>query len=412
MRICYMDSGYYSLDGVIHRGRPPDALSNYFILTMDKSTYGYCIKNGIKVSWLSTYLGFRSSSTLYNMYIRYFNNGCADDVLLSYLLRGCVFPSNIVHCFIINNSFCWFTVENSKVNILGQRVFSQPQSICSCGDFIRRLNYDIVSLGYNIVDMKFYTWGETYWKLMIRNIKQLEDIIWQVKNLNGLDFRTICSHLSNKSEVSVYDAETLVAGLGNMKLRHDKNGYLQLPHFFYKDYSDCKWLDKSNGKYEYGLIIDCEGMASGVLNDGCRELGGILYATKGDIMISEYTFIADERLLEETLNRVIEMYKGYSSINRRGINTYVFGKSDMIMLNSSIDRFKTKGRIKSCLRFIDSMNLIREYLGDDFNMKGSLSNIAKYFGVSSIKPKHNALCDARTLFNILSHIRKVGNYGR
>ena len=41
--------------------------------------------------------------------------------------------------------------------------------------------------------------------------------------------------------------------------------------------------------------------------------------------------------------------------------------------------------------------------------KRTLQNIARHFNVMAVRPKHNALSDARTLFNILSAIKRREN---
>ena len=80
-----------------------------------------------------------------------------------------------------------------------------------------------------------------------------------------------------------------------------------------------------------------------------------------------YTFIADSLILEDTLCRVVDAYKSItgSVIPKRGIDVYVFGKSDVIMINNTFEKFSRKGRnyLKNRFNFIDSMCTIHNYLG-------------------------------------------------
>lgn len=416
--ICYIGRDVYSIDGTVTIGEPPDLSKNCLVLTLDSGVYASWSEKGYSVAWLSQYVGLRHGNSLYEIYIRFFDGYISDSGMLEMVLKGLIFSQKSLFFLEISNIFCMFTVENYKVKIIDNYVFNEPFSVYSCGTFLRRLNYEAVSKGYSICHTSFYlTNNSIWWNYIGKNCYSIDDFFEGVVNFKGINLEGIYRLLSNTvysgsiSGDSGLTADMLVRGMmdssKSLKLRVF-NGRLMSNNFFFKDYSSCKGLG-FKGNRNYAIVFDCEGQSSGILNDGCRELGGIIFSYKNGIMLSEYTFITDSVMLENTLIKMIDTYKSLSGdyVLSRGIDAYVFGKSDITMLNSSIERFSKRGRriLGSVLRYVDSSSLIKKYLGDDFNKRGTLANIAGYFGVFCVKPKHNALSDARTLFNILASIR-------
>ena len=163
-------------------------------------------------------------------------------------------------------------------------------------------------------------------------------------------------------------------------------------------------------KCTYGIIIDCEGKlgSDGSLQNGCRELGGLIYCKYDNILLNLDTFVCDERLIEETITRVLANYKDLTK-QTNNIKVLIYGYSDVIMLKSSLNNCSKKFRkmlsnkliLKDCQPFINDYIVERSV---PIQKNPKLTKLATELSVSPVYPKHMPLNDARTLFNILAKI--------
>lgn len=354
------------------------------------------------------------------MYSYLFEGEVTDEAMVMHILRGMVFDSDYSYCVLFENTVCWFRVQDYEVRKLGTMYFNEPLSRYSCGRFIKRLRYKLVASGCNLNKISYLVWDKMplLFRDYIFEYKRLIDFFGHVQGLSGKSCYEVIKLLGKKYSPDVeVTADSFVDSLADssksLELR-DRNGTLRCRRIFFKDYSICVGNETKNKNCKYGIILDCEGVldSDGSLQNGCREIGGIIFCNNNGILTSEYTFVADELVLEDTLCRVIDVYKSItdSVIPKGGIEVYVFGKSDITMMKNTISKFSRKGQsyLKNRFMFVDSSRIIRSFLNTSGivieNRRKSLSNIATQLGVRMIKPRHNALSDARTLFNVLAYI--------
>jgi hypothetical protein len=183
---------------------------------------------------------------------------------------------------------------------------------------------------------------------------------------------------------------------------YQKDGVLYSGQTYYKDYNTCVSPIIEPSKCSYGMIIDTEGVkgTDGAIKNGVSELGGLIYCKYNNILLNVDTFECDSLLLSETLERAISNYKEISGVSKpRRIPVLVYGKSDILMLNSS----DISKKLLTTFEFVDCKKFIKEH-STELTEKPTLSNIARSVGVKPIYPKHRALNDSKTLFNILAKI--------
>ena len=118
-------------------------------------------------------------------------------------------------------------------------------------------------------------------------------------------------------------------------------------------------------------------------------------------------------MLEETIDKVINNFKSYNTnILSHNIRVLVYGTSDETLFQASLrEKLSQRKYVNICnkLEFINVYDYINSYIDkfDDFDEKHTLENVAKYLSVRVLKPIHNPLNDARTLFNVLSRILQM-----
>lgn len=210
----------------------------------------------------------------------------------------------------------------------------------------------------------------------------------------------------------IVTAKELIQVFDNMSqkldlvLSDDRRSFLH-SGTYYKDFSsDTLSRDFKNG-YNYAVIVDCEGTSYG----GCKEVGGLIVAYgKGNLAKIE-TFYFKQRDFSDGISNVISRYEQITGryLPARGIPVVTYGGSDENMILGELKENSSRlarRRFKSQFDFIDSQGYIFDYL-DDTGLRlenRHLSDIAEGLGVEVITPKHNALNDAKTLFNVLSRI--------
>ena len=189
-------------------------------------------------------------------------------------------------------------------------------------------------------------------------------------------------------------------------LSYDRRSF-QHSGIYYKDFSsDIILRDFKNG-YSYAVIMDCEGTSYG----GCKEVGGLIIAYGGGNLAKIETFYFKQRDFSEGISNVVSRYEQITGryLPTRGIPVITYGGSDKNMILGELKETSSRlarRRFKSQFEFIDSQGYIFEYLDGIGLVSGErhLSDIAENLGVEVIVPKHNALNDAKTLFNVLSRI--------
>lgn len=388
-----------------------DSLGNLY--TTSEVAYNEYKSKGKTIYNLTTVLGFGNKFlSLYTLWSIFFDGGITNDTEMSdMLIQGIIEDKNYTYCFVNGNDVCWFRLSDKKIIIHGDFTLIDS-SLYNEGTSLKRLNYLLVKSGSSLKNISYYKWGysfiENYYKCM-----SIEDLF---SNIHGIDTASLSSIIERLrvSEYCGYGINSLVSCMSDNFLAlglKDGNGHIITRDYYLKDYSVCK--GRFSGKeVTYGIILDCEGVSDcdGSLQNGCREVGGIIFSELNGKMFSVHQFIADSRLLSEVLVNVVETYRDV--IDRlepkTGIPTYVYGASDKIMLENQISSISSK-KIRKFLgnkfNFIDVKHYVNSYVGNMVD-KRTLQNIARELGVLAVRPKHNALSDARTLFNIIAEISK------
>jgi hypothetical protein len=368
------------------------------------------------VRFLSEYLGVRGDMGLYELFSIFFDGKVQDDFdMIETLFKGFLIESDWCFCLKIGVTFCWFSISDKKLHKLGTMQFSEPISKYTVGRFIKRLRFSIVKSGVNLNKIKFLCWNKNdlgyEFSGYITKYDCLDTFFSSIEGLKNLDVESVMHFLSKENKVKyIITAENFVNCLNDsfdaLKL-YQKDGVLYSRSTYYKDYSTCISPIVNQSDCSYGLIIDCEGKSGGNIEDGCREIGGLIYCKYSNILVSVNTFACDELLLEDTLLQVFSNYKENTGGKLSNIQVLTFGKSDEKMLQNSIVKVCSKKNARFILNklvFIDCMPFVLSHTNTSDDSKSTLSNIARSLGVMPVFPKHKPVNDARTLFNILACI--------
>ena len=383
-------------------------------LVVTLNSFDILEKYNIKSYKLTSLLNLPQQSSLYDIFSYYFDSGdevltntCLISSILVYLLTQCVniqYTYCVYYCRNSTYSFCWFYITtDSKVTILGDTAFTVERSSCSdflIGKFKKQLRFNLITSGACCSQVRYLS---------------LDTFIQEIDCLNGLTYEKALHILSTNLVINLkYTAKEFILALsqssGVLNLHSLSDGTIESVSSFSKDYSicDCTTIDKTRGAW--GIILDCEGNKNN--NTGLRELGGIIFCRYNNILLSVQTFQCSEVLLEETLQQVIRDYEVNLGryIPSRGIDVITFGGTDEVMIEASLHTVSSKQfrrKIKRLFRYHDCRDFIYDYITDSkitVNGRKSLSNIAVALDVPIIRPKHSALADSRTLFNILAFI--------
>lgn len=392
------------------------------------------IKNlNLSLNLLSSALDLPQSWGLYEIFSYYFdsnNKVLSDldmlDVIVTSVLtaRTQIQYSFCVYFYNDNKySFSWFYIDNaSNLRVLGDDclILTKNQSEgYILGKFIKCLRYKMAKTGCCVARTKFLTWSETCVNENISNyilgFKTLRPLFNSISGLDFVDYNSVIRLLSNDLKYSYeVTAKEFVTALSQsskaLGLSTSEDGTLVCKNVFKKDYSICisSLIDKSRCKW--GIILDCEGNKGN--KAGLRELGGIIFCRYNNIMLSVETFECTEVLLEETLKQTIKNYESNTGryIPTRGIDIYTYGGVDAYMIEDSLKSVGTKQfrkRLSKVFKYHDCREYIYAYIEDNnisCEEKKTLSNIARILGVQVVHPKHSALADSRTLFNVLAFI--------
>lgn len=413
--------------GGINNGLPKVSKSNTLIVTVSRRIYNYYKERDISVISLSAYMGISPKDKIFPLYTvwSYYFDGeidCDEDMIL--MLHGAVIEDrDWVYCLCIDKTFCWFSYdsERSEIKVMGSMSLTEPVSSYSIGKFLNRLRYNLVNSGASLMRTVFLSYGDFIFKDYIASYRDFGVMLNSIQGLDSQTLQGVYSKLSNTlctKDKDITASDMLKALSDSCKalgLRFNGNK-IDYRRVYYKDYSICTCSNYNKKNVSYSLVIDCEGVSgnNGALQNGFRQMGVIFCAEFDDKILSMYKFTIEKELLLESLENIPSLYKDLTDRNIPvgGIPTYIFGASDKIMIESQIelsDR-RVRKRLTGVFDFIDVKYDISRILDNGgMTSKRTLQNIARFFGVYAVRPKHNALSDARTLFNILAVIKK-GDY--
>lgn len=381
------------------------------IYTLDPVVYELYKNQGYLVEYLDIVLGLKSGLGLYEVFSYFFDGKVSSDIeMVDILFKGLIIDSDYTFCVKIDATFCWFCVESDGLRKLGSLQFSEPVTKYSVGRFVKRLRFNMAKSGINLNKVRYYTWSDKdidiEFARYIPTYATFCSFFDKVSGLSGLKIGTVMDLLS-KTYVQrrVVTADMFVSCLNDCFSElgiESRDGVLYSSSVFLKDYSSLSSPLFNIEKSSFGVIIDCEGVESGIPDEGFSEIGGIIYGRCGNVMLSLETFSCDMKLFEPTLVEVIRSYTGYyNKVTKLCIHT--FGSTDKLMFLGAVEQTcssKLKKYVYDNIEFIDE----REVLGDI-----SLNDAAKKFNVVQLLPKHRALNDAKTLFNIMaSYVMRKG----
>lgn len=400
-----------------------DLINSDLVVVQSAELYDYYTKLGARVKRLSDVLGLVTDMGLYEIFSFYFEGKVKDDIdMLELIFSGLLNNSDYCFCLKIGVTFCWFEVRKDRIVKLGTLQFGEKPSKYTVGRFIKRLKYQIAKSGVNLNKIRFLTWNKDdiseEFSTYITNYINLESFFGNIDGLKGLTCTNVVKLLSKDIQLRFnVTAETLVDAL-QVNFRtlgiYEKDGVLYSRNAYLKDYSICVSSILEPEKCTYGIIIDCEGKLGedGSLQNGCRELGGLIYCKYDNILLNIDTFVCDEKLIEDTLERVFENYKDLTN-QISNINVLVYGYSDVIMLQSSLEQIggkKFRKKVLNRVNIVDCQPFFNDYIekkGLDIQKNPKLTKLATELKVSPVYPKHMPLNDARTLFNILAKILQI-----
>lgn len=420
-------------------GFPKIEKAHTLVLTTSKYRYNECISKGIPVMSLSAYLGISpktSIETLFGVYNHFFtpdfvNMYEADKIGVDTVLINTIYDAFLkkvdftTYCLNIGNTFCWFNMKNNKVLYEGHEVLTEPASMYSVGKFANRLRYLMVQSGASLNNVVFYSWGDFLLEEIFPNYKDLRAVMSGIKGLGGLSLEDTYEQLSeyiltdkDREEIDAHKfVNLLIDNASILGMHSDSYGNLLFKQNYYKNYSACKSNVTITRDTEFFMIVDCEGVSSsnGALQNGFREIGVILCIKQKDRLVCRYFMQSQSAIFESFMKELPCAYRAFSGRNipKNGIKTYVYGASDKKMIQGQIETIKDRwlrNKSMNLFDFVDVKYLIGKVLDKDgMTAKRTLQNIARHFNVMAVRPKHNALSDARTLFNILSAIKRREN---
>lgn len=248
----------------------------------------------------------------------------------------------------------------------------------------------------------------------IENKQYVIEVLSSINNINLADFNSFIKYIvSTSSSYCKFSKSAVYLFLAFKKLDESLdfnisgNTIMHNSSVYYKDYSSSIDSLSSKAGVRYGIILDCEGS----ITDGCSELGGIIYAKKDNKLIKLETFSYKKRYVVEGISELIDSYERVTEryIPARGISVLTYGFNDNKMILASISGNSNKGlrkKVQKYFNFIDIRSYVYDYIDyNNISVKDrKLSTVADVLSVKVIRPKHNALNDSKTLFNILSKI--------
>lgn len=397
-----------------------------FVLTQSRDILEHYKLNNKNCELLNEYLGLPCELGLYEIFSYYFEGKVNSDMdMLSAIFKGLLSDSDYCFCLKIGVSFCWFRVSDRNVIKLGTMQFSEPLSYYTVGRFMKRLRYNIVMSGINLNRIRYLLWDaddlSVEFSKYIVKYDYLSVFFSKIEGLAGVDCVGVMKLLSKNLQLRyTVSAESFVNALSDSFSTlglHEKDGVLYSRNVYYKDYSVCRSSIIDKSKCSWGIILDCEGKLglNGSPKNGCREIGGLIYCRYENLILNLEQFSCDEVLLEDTLLTVLHNLKVYSGKSTKSVKILTFGKTDKVMLLSSLQENCSNASYKSLqskLNFIDVKDYITGYLyenGISIEGRNTLTNIARVMGVLPITPKHSSISDARTLFNVLAKILQETN---
>lgn len=332
-------------------------------------------------------------------------------------------------------SFCWCTVSNLHHRVtmqgsLGNYVdLSKPTRVYDCNLLITQLYTALAESGIPLETLVWVGFNPSEYGMFNRIVKLCDckpmrdlKVHYFIDILKDVRLFSLLTHLQTYSGIMgllreeqewVYSAQEIAsviaeyseawkAEIVDSKLCITNRDYLL-------DFSG-KAEDRQNKYREKPFVIlDCEGTVS----SGATEIGGVVAVRNGNTLIKLGDFSFERSEFAQAFSLFLKTWQNTTGRKvEQGVTIYTYGNNDKAMfmeaLRGEMGRHN-KRKYLNYLHFEDCQPSIFVALDKlKLNEGRKLSEVAVQLGVSVVLPKHNALNDARTLFNILYVLTLLG----
>lgn len=286
----------------------------------------------------------------------------------------------------------WHSVVWVSIDKTAWGIFKRVAKLCCCSAFV---GVSFVSLTDILREAKFLNFME------IANVLSAYFTRSEWRN-SAQELGDVIASISVPAKFELKTEERKDAAIADWTL---KKGVLVADMANYRrDFSSDVCEIKPNPRDRYFIALDCEG----TVQRGATEVGGVIVAVKRDGRLCKLGTFAFTRLdFESDFEAMLAQWTRLTGRKEtQGIQIQTYGANDREMflklVGSELGR-KIKRKYMKYLDFRDCQPRIFEVL-DRLNVSGGrkLSEVAESLGVAVIHPRHTALNDAKTLFNVLS----------
>ena len=422
---------YTETEYLEHRLPALDADSLFIVA--NKGLYEQMLFLGYHCNHLKT-LGY---GNFYEMYSVWFGDTVQNEQEMLETLYLGLFKEQELSVYILKTGvfFTWFRITSAgKLEIGGGLQFSKALSICTVGQFMKQLSRQMAKSGFSLRKLHWCVWNESDMPSLFKSyISDYIVLNWNrktnqpwVRQSAGQTYKDIYAVLNLEYTKANITAQMFISLLFNtadktgFKLTEDgvewqKSSSGSLNYFSIRDKDD----SISKRQLGAGIVLDCEGTAGG-LEAGFRECGGVVFSEYTDCILAYQQFNTDSVLAFETLKSAVELEVECTHQKKvHSVYIYTYGTSDELMVKGELRKrlgdtsnlYKTFG---VHFVFVDVIPMISDYLIEfeyisDLSHPKKLTEVASLLGVTAEKA-HQALSDAKTLFNILAKMKRDGYF--
>lgn len=379
----------------------PHGIPDGYIITQSKYIEDLYRDKGVQVYRLSSLLDLQDVYGLYEVYSHFFEGKVESDFdLIRVVLDGLVNSSSTCYCFKLYSSVCLFTYSTKGIQIVDSIQFSEVLSKYTVGRFMKRLRYMIANAGFNLNSVKYLCWDNDFsdFEDYLIYVTRLKEVFSNVSIFRDMTPKSVIQLLTGNI-VSQLSATNFISILGSHKteLGLTFDGVNIFIRADYKaDYTRYTNILESGRVF---IILDTEGVrgADGKLQNGASSFGGLICRYDGTDLCILDEFSSERSMFNDTLIKLQKNLKSYS--RNKIITVYTYGSQDEYLLNNS----GIKPSVLAPFVFSDIQPRLNNLMGITQGIR--LSKLADMCGVLLKVPQHNALNDAKTLYNIIYHLK-------
>lgn len=396
-------------------------------------------------SALREYLGVQNNLSVFQMYVQRFGFN-AKDITYIEMIKELIIDSLGVNLKTggliiaihkskktIRITTCWFiNLIDGSCKSLGEDdyYFRENDYLYSHLEKLKlSISKDIVESGCSLEKLQSFVFSQND-KVLLEtlfnkcgsnipkwlNCKPIQGLLSQSMNLSKeTSFKTLeilYTHSESDSNNSAKNLCRFLESSGKrLKLTLNETG-LVFNKEMYKNFCGDIFKERHRRTKDYGIIIDCEGTE----DDGCRELGVLIFFRDNNRMYILEEYEGTEDKLSHLLTTVYKDFARYIEryIPQSGIPTYVYGANDRNRLLKSLGgrSYRSARReVERKLNFIDIQPAIKRGLKKrEITPEGyKLKEVAESLNVVCVLPAHNPLCDCKTLFNVMAMLLLLDN---